>query len=577
MSDFTGKTDKQIVDIIQKDKSWMVSDRQCYEPLWDILIKIFQPRRVELLMRTMKKGQRYGARVYDGHPANAANKFALGMLAHQMSRTQPWIQFLTSDVRLMKDDNVKKYVQGAAEQILFGLGQSDVYGQSVWFMKDSTVIGTGAMIPEENRKDGKMHFGTVHPKDSYIKYDRFGNLMTYQRPVVMSAIEAFDEFDEKKLSKQLVKDAKGLNPFKQYRFIYATYRNPNHTARLIQNDADDTGSVRSEDKKFRVFYVQVDAANSKKSRLVLDSGTRFEPIIWPYGRETDTNYGVSLAADALTEGLQSNKLGELMLTMVHREADPPTEAWKGLKDAGLQTRPGGRNWIPEKFAASGAQAIRQIFDNGNWPISDAQIDRLGATLDDKFFVPLWDALLTLQGPQRTLGEVLQIQGNKAILLSPVSVDFEEMFLKKVVDNQWIFEEQIARRMPDVPDILLDPKNRGIETVFIGPLPQLQRATMQTRGTVNALAIIERIGTIWPNSLVKINEMELMEEAAIAQGLKQTFIKTDEEVQDIIEAQQAKADAEIQTQQMIEAAKTVPGLGKEVEAGSPLAAIGEAAA
>ncbi len=574
MIDFSGRTDKQIVEIIQKDKSWMVTDRQCYEALWEILTKIYHPRRVDLLQRTMEKGKRYGARIYDGHPANAANKFALGMLAHQMSRTQPWVEFLTSNVRLMKDDNVKKYVQGAAEQILFGLGQSDIYGQSVWFMKDSTVIGTGAMIPEENRADGKMHFGTVHPKDSYIKYDRFGNLITYQRPVVMSAIEALAEFDKTKLSAQLVKDAKS-NPFKQYGFIYAIYRNTNHTARLIQNDADDTGSVRSEDKKFRVFYIQVDAANSKKSRLVMDSGTRFEPIIWPYGRESNTNYGISLAADALTEGLQGNKLGELMLTMVHREADPPTEAPKGLKSEGLQTKPGGRNWVPEKYV--GHSAIRQIFDNGNWPISDAQMDRLHATIDDKFFVPLWDALLTMQGPQRTLGEVLQIQGNKAILLSPVSVDFEDMFLKKVVDNQWIFEEQIARRMPDVPDILLDPANRGIETVFIGPLPQLQRATMQTRGTVNALAIIERIGLIWPASLVKINEMELMEEAAIAQGLKQTMIKTDEEVKDILDGRAAKADAEVQTGQAIEAAKTIPGLGKEVEAGSVLDIAAENAA
>lgn len=574
MIDFTGKTDKQIVDIIQKDKSWMATDREVFEPLWDLNTRIFLPRRHDLLKRTMQKGKRYGANIYDGHPANAANKYTLGMLAHQMSRTQPWIQFITSDVRLMKDDNVKKYVQGAAEQILFGLGQSDIYGQSVWFMKDSTVIGTGAMIPEENRRDGKMHFGTVHPKDSYIKYDRFGNLMTYQRPVVMSAIEALDEFDEKKLSRKLVADAKKA-PFRQYRFIYAIYRNPNHTARFDSGGDDDDSSVRSDSKEFRVFYVQVDGSDSKKSRLVMNSGTRFEPIIWAPGREANTNYGVSIASDALTEGLQANKLGELMLTMAHREADPPTEAWKGLRADGLQTRPGGRNWVPEKFAASGVQAIREIFTSSNFTFSDAEMERIHATTDDKFFVPLWDALLTMQGPQRTLGEVLQIQGNKAILLSPVSMDFEDMFLKKVVDNQWIFEEQIARRMPDVPDILLDPKNRGIETVFIGPLPQLQRATMQTRGTVNALAIIAQIGQIWENSLVKINEMELIEEAAIAQGFKQTLIRTDEEVAEILDAQAEKVDAEVQTQQMIEAAKTVPGLGKEVEDGSVLANAAEA--
>ena len=130
-------------------------------------------------------------------------------------------------------------------------------------------------------------------------------------------------------------------------------------------------------------------------------------------------------------------------------------------------------------------------------------------------------------------------------------------------------------MPEVPDILLDPKNRGIETVFIGPLPQLQRATMQTRGAVNALAIIGQIGDMWPNSLVKINEMDLIEEAAIAQGMKQTLIRTDEEVSDILEAAATREAEQIQTEQMIDGAKAVPGLGKEIEPNSPLAAAAEA--
>ena len=157
MVDFAGKTDKQIVDMVVKDKAFLATDRKCHEDLWDLENKIFLPRRYDILRTGIKPGKRYGANIYDGHPANAANKYALGMLAHQMSKSQPWIAFLTSDVKLMKDDNVKKYVQGAAEQISFGLGQSDIYGESVWFSKDSAVTGTACMIAEENRKDAKIH------------------------------------------------------------------------------------------------------------------------------------------------------------------------------------------------------------------------------------------------------------------------------------------------------------------------------------------------------------------------------------------------------------------------------------
>ncbi len=568
MIDFKEKTDKQIGEFIVKDNTYLRNDRQTFEGLWEIEAKIFSPRRHDLLVQSCSKntkGRQYGMNIYDGHPANAANKFSMGLLAHMMSRTMPWIQFTTTNQQLMKDDNVKKYVQAAAEQVLFGLNESDIYGQSVWFTKDATVIGTGVNIPQENRKAGKMHYETVHPKDSWIRYDRFGNLVAYHRQVKLPAIEALEEFGESNLPKSIVRDAKGLggaNPFAESSFIYAWYRNETPVA----------GSLRSEDKKFKVFYVLVtgnSGPNSKK--LVFKGGTDMEPNVWAYGREPGTHYGVSIAADALTEGLQGNKLGELMLTMVHREADPPTEAPRSMRSDGIRNKPGGRNWIPEKYV--GHQAIREIFSNGNWPITDAQEQRLHDSIDDKFFVPLWDALMTMKGPQRTATEVLQIQGNKAVLLSPVSVDFEDMYLRRVVDNQWIFEEQIANRMPPVPDILLEPKNRKIETGFIGPLNQLQKATMQTRGTINALAVIDNIRSIWPTSIIKINELELMEEAAISQGMKQTLIKSDEEVREILEAQAAKAAAAEQAQMMIEGAKTIPGLGKEIEPNSALELAG----
>lgn len=567
MIDFTGKTDRQIVEIILKNHTMLVNTKRDFEGLWDVETKIFLPRRLDMLRESIKhrkKGKQYGSRVYDGHPANAANKYSLGMLAHIMSRVMPWIQFVSSDIRLMKDDNVKKYVQGAAEQVLFGLNESDLYGQSVWFAKDATVIGTAVNIPEHDKTKGRMHYETVHPGDSYIKRDRFGNLITYQRPVRMTAIDAFAEFEEAKLPASLIQNAKvegGGNPFKEYEFLYAVYKNPNPRE----------NSLRSEDKAFKVFYILLSGERGgKKKELVFKGGTQFEPNTWAYGAEPGCDYGTSIAADALTEGLQANKLGELILMMVHRESDMPLEAPRGMR-GDIQTNPGGRTYVPEKYA--GKNTIKELFQRGNWPISDAQAQRLHDTIDDKFFVPLWDALMTLEGPAMTATQVLQIQGNKAVLLSPVTESFEDQYLKKVVNNQWIFEEQIARRMPDVPDILLEPANRKIETVFIGPLFQLQRATMQTRGTINALAVIGEIGAMWPESLLKINEMELIEDAAIAQGMKQSLIKSDEEVQAILEAKAALAQEQAAAEVAIEAAKAAPAVGKAIEPNSPLELAG----
>ncbi|GAG17486.1 unnamed protein product, partial [marine sediment metagenome] len=70
--------------------------------------------------------------------------------------------------------------------------------------------------------------------------------------------------------------------------------------------------------------------------------------------------------------------------------------------------------------------------------------------------------------------------------------------------------------------------------------------------------------------------ELMEEAAIAQGMKQTLIRSDEEVKAILEADAAAQAADRQAELAIDAAGKVPGLGKEIEPNSPLALSTEAA-
>lgn len=563
MIDFTDfKSDEQIHTVVTKNLDQLKQVRKPYEQLWDREIKIFQPRRFDLL-RTAQKGQQYGARVFDGHPANAANKFVMGLLSYMMSRAIPWVQFVPSDQKKLKLDEVKEYNQNIAEQVLWSFNnRSDFYGSSVWFAKDATVVGSGIVIPREDLENGRMVYDTVHPGESYFAEDKNGKLGAYLRPTKLTAIKMLQMFGEDKLPKGIVKDAKavrGGNPFAEYDVLFAMYKNVN---------SKGSDAIKPEDRTWKIFWLLISSTNSQK-RVLQKTGTNFGPLSWRQGKEPGQAYGTSLAADALTEALQVNKYGQLLLQSYHNLVDPPLKAHKNLRGK-IRRNARGTTYMDDSTREFVEPLYPGMATNTN--TANPELDRIHASIDDKFFVRFFETLLSGDLPAMTAFEVSQRMGEKAVLLSSVSLDFETQYLEEAVAVQFEFERK-AGRLPPVPDVLFDQNgNAEIDVNFIGPLPQLQKSILQSRGTINALALIQQIAGIWPQSVIKVNEFQLIEDAAIAQGMKQDLFKSDDELTLILDDIARKEQEDRQIQAGVDIAKALPSAGKAVEENSPLAAL-----
>lgn len=563
MIDFTQFTsDKQIHGVITKNQEQLALVRRPWEPLWQREINVFQPRRFDLLQNA-QEGQQYGACVFDGHPANALNKFVMGLLAYQMNRSMPWIQFVPSNQRQLKDDQVKQYTQEAAEQVLWSFNnRSDFYGSSVWFAKDATCTGSGIAIPEEDLEHGRMNYNTIHPGESYFAEDKSGKLGAYLRPTKLTAIVLLQKFGEKNLPTEIVNNAKAIgtgNPFQEYNVLFAMYKN-------VKSKGND--AIKPEDRNWKVFYLLTGASDSQK-RVLQKSGTKWGPLSWRQGKEPGQAYGTSMAADALTEALQVNKYGQLLLQQYHNMVQPPVLAHKNLRNK-INWNARGVTYTKDMQR----EGVEMLFPNsaGTTTAANPELDRIHASIDDKFFVRFFEMLLSGDLPSMTAFEVSQRMGEKAVLMSSVSLDFETQYLEDAVAVQFEFEKQ-AGRLPEPPDILFDETGSAqIDVNFVGPLAQLQRSILQSRGTINALALIQQIAAIWPNSIIKINEFQLIEDAAIAQGMKQDLFKSDEELAEILqETAQRQAEQE-QIAATTEIAKALPSAGKAVEDNSPLQAI-----
>ena len=558
MFDFDNMSDEQIAKFILKQHGRLENRRHSYEPLWDVETKIFQPRRHDLL-RTDQKGLQYGARIFDGHPQNAANKFTEGIIGYMVSNATPWLSFSTSRTEFMQLDEVKNYFQDGSEQILSSFSRSNFYDVNPQATKDGAVTGSPVLVPSEELVEGAVHYDAYHPGDIYIEDDGRDRIGVLHITRTLTAMTMVKLFDEDKLPQKVLNDVNNEtgDPFTEYKCIYAMYQN-------IRPNPD---SNRAEDKAYRTFWVLRDKPAEGFTKQILSmGGERYGPVDWRPGKEPGTSYGMSIAADALTEALITNKLGEKELVAVHGAVEPAMWVSKNLRGQ-VNLQPGGKTFF-DKIE----DRMEPVNANLNWPLSDAQMDRIHNTLDDKFHTRLFEMLTRGDLPGNiTAFQISRMTGEQVIMLGSTLQSYKK-YLAKAIDVQWDFETE-AGRMPPIPAILQEETDGRIDIVFLGVLDQLQRSLLQSKGIIDGLAIAGEVARLDQNSLTKVNWNDTMEDALIAQGFPQKLIRSDDEMRAI---QQADAE-EVAKQQALEQgemiAKALPSAGKSIEPNSPLSLLG----
>ena len=197
MFEWREKTDEWIVKFILKAQADMESERRIIEPVYNEVIKLFQPRRHDMdimrkqALRSGGRSLRYGVDVYDPQPGNTLKKFANGMVGNTVNRgdTDPWwLQFTAPDQQLMEVDEVKTALQNAQDQCKFGFNQSTFYREMPKCMADAGSTYTVMTANEDKAKD-RVVFQTRHPASCWFKIDRYGNTIANHFKLTMTAYD----------------------------------------------------------------------------------------------------------------------------------------------------------------------------------------------------------------------------------------------------------------------------------------------------------------------------------------------------------------------------------------------------
>jgi hypothetical protein len=465
MYNFKSMTDEQKVKLITGNQVRFEKARQRYNDLWSLIVKVFRPRRYDILPNSERlKGEQYGAKVYDQSPANALFKFTSGKLGYMVNRSVPWIQFLSTDSKLMELDHVKAFMQEAAEQVLYAAGRSNLYSSLVPHSLDADSIGTSVMIPMIDPVKDRVVFDVSHPRDSYIATDRFGDVKVYQRPLKLKRMTALEMFGEDKLPDEWFENGQLKEILAEDEYIWCVYPN---------DDRDNTSRL-SRDKKYLTMCVRNAGSSVEKSRLVYESGRDYFPVCYRAGRESGADYGTSIAADCLTAALVTNKLGEKAVDAAHKAVEPPKVASKTIRST-LRTNAGSTTFVDDIEK----EGVKTWMDRLNWPVTDAQMQRLDEQIQDRMFIRFFEMLSAGDLKARTAYEVSQMMSEKATLMSTIIDTFEQEVLEPAIAIL-ITEETKAGRMPYPPEELLMSGGK-VDIRYLGPLAQLQRSLLRSRG------------------------------------------------------------------------------------------------
>jgi hypothetical protein len=533
--------------IIIQQKS-MERVRQPYEQGWQNQTDLVYPRRYDIA-RNKQKGLRLGTQVYDGTPQGALNVWADGMQGFIVSPSLVWFMSVLDVAEIKDDDTVRKWLQEYDEQMYSAFRKANFYSILGEWFRDAGSVGTATLFTEEDLGNGKAVHTPIHPGEVYLAEDRYGQVSVIHRKFNLTARQAAEKFDEKKLLPETAKNAKE-KPNTEYTFIHAVYPNNDKVF----------GSWNSKGKKWKSCYVQVEGA-----KLLSEGGFDINPYaVWRYRKNSDEIYGRSPAADAIVEILKINQIGKDMLEAGHMAVQPPMNIPEEMR-GNVQIMPKGRNYFTDD-----KRVVSPVVTGVNFPIGIDREERSQKIIESHYNVDMF-LMLARAEREMTAYEVAERKSEIAVLMGPQIDRLITEGLTRVFDIVSHIEDR-AGRLPPVPDVLLEFGGAKIDIDFIGPFAQAQRRLFRIRPVSNAIAELAPLAEIKPEVLDRVNFPELAEYVLESHNFPQDLIHSDEEVEQI---QKARAE-QIRAQQMAEdlsnAADAVPKISKKPEEGSLMEAL-----
>jgi hypothetical protein len=554
--------------------------RRPYELLWDEEIEFvaYTMRPVRYYQNYQwQQGTRVGTTVYDGTAMSALNLMADGFQGYLVGRALRWLALRLphpvefSRTSLMRTFNgkrmdqipeIRQYLTFKEEVMYSAFQRSNFYDCLGRWIRDCGTIGTSWLMQEEEIGRGTIAFHVLHPRQCFIGENCYDRVDTVFREYRLSLRKMVQKWGEEVLSGEPEMDRQyRTNPYVEYDIVHAIY--PRDDIQMYQAGP---GKWKPKLDKKNKPYASMWVLKGKK-KLLEESGFDTLPIhTWRWDTNTGETYGWGPTTEALVDVITGNQLSKDMMIASQMQAQPMWNVPEEMRGE-VSIRPRALNYFKDP-----ARIMSAIENKAKLPWAKEREDMVKAAIRDHYHVDFFMMLsrAAFENIQLTATQVLEMTGEKAVVLGPKIGRWESEGLDQVVDNVDAIETA-AGRMPDPPQVLLDvAAGKSIQVDYIGPLAMAQKAMFKRQGITSALETAKPWFEIFPESkLVVKPDKAVRKILEDDEHFPNDAIRTDEEYQ----AETEKVNQQIAQQQQLAVADRMaqhaPGLTKAPEPGSPM--------
>jgi len=528
--------------------------RQPYESDWEQIAKYIYYRR-EFFDLKDQQGKSIARDKHDGTASQAATNLVHGFQGYMVSQSIKWLDLEFENRELEEYPEAAQWLEDLIHYLYEVFKETNFYSSANENLMDAICFDS-CLYCENDEKMNKIIYSERHPIEMYVAVNRYGVADTVFRHYKMSAREIVKQFPEKNISNKIIEDAdKPATMYNEHIIIHGVFPNEDKVV----------GSKQSKDKAFRSVYLEEKA--EKEDELLDVRGYDSNPYIkWWWSRNSTEWYSRTPSHNALPETLALNQIEKSVLEAVEKTVNPPIYA-PGKHRGRIHLYPGGINYY-QNYEAERLEAISQRIQ---LPITLEEREDVRNRIRRYYFNDFFLILSQLLQKQKTATEILEVQGEKAVIIAPIIGRYETHFLDPLIGRTYQLEDE-ADRLPPLPPVLEDHGGSRIKIKYIGPLATLQERLYKTKGVMHTLSSITPIAELEMMNAPILDKFDfdaMAEEIARTQGMPAKAIRGDREVEKLRKAR-AQAQQELkEAEQAAQMADAAPKLGKKVEKGSVL--------
>jgi hypothetical protein len=264
---------------------------------------------------------------------------------------------------------------------------------------------------------------------------------------------------------------------------------------------------------------------------------------------------------ALPDCKMLNRMEMDILRAGAKRIDPPLMLTSDAMLSPLNFRPAGINIIN---AASLADKIAPLPLGGDLGYGEKKADQKRFAIRQMFFNDLFETVAapgeTATAALKRIQKQLQMIGS---LLSQIETELINPIFDRVFGLLWRMGD-----IPQVPQILL---GRPLKIDYVSPLAKAQKS-VEAEGIMAVTDYVMAVAQVVPEAAEVIDLGESVRALADIYGLRTKLVRSPEIIEDRRQAQAQAQEQQQAMQMMMEGAKTLPQLGKEIQPNSPLSLI-----